>query len=344
MTADAQLFVGYDAAVEAILAESASTAAGDSIRLNIYLLEPGDSSQRVLDALAAAAQRGVDVEISIDYTLGSHVSRFWERTQTWIPRALELAREHERITARARRVPDHSKYLVFQRAEAASTAVLGGVNLGDRFQPWQDFMVRIEGQAGVDALLAAVAGEGPALPDVPPPDGSLAFAANAPGGRFAMREAYEALFSCSAFTRYRVAMAYLDTAGARLIELALERGAELELLMAEQANVYQHANRKALGRLLRASDGARAWLCPDMLHAKCVLAEGPDGLRAGFLGSANLKRNSFRLFGELNVLVRQASFTDQLSRALDELWAPSRALEGPPGYNRGWAVVEERFG
>eukprot|EP00976_Prorocentrum_cordatum_P035814 728322-Prorocentrum_minimum.AAC.2 len=53
-------------------------------------------------------------------------------------------------------------------------------------------------------------------------------------------------FSDPKYTKYTVAMAYMDTRGAKLLQLALERGADMDMVMPLNPNVYQDSNRKAL--------------------------------------------------------------------------------------------------
>lgn len=96
------------------------------------------------------------------------------------------------------------------------------------------------------------------------------------------------------YTSYHVAAAYVDGAGARVLEAALRRGADVTLVMPRNPNVYHDANRKALCKLvnkygaengagtavnvrgIRSKNGATtgregtitAYLCDEMLHAK----------------------------------------------------------------------------
>ena len=52
------------------------------------------------------------------------------------------------------------------------------------------------------------------------------------------------------YDEYVVACAYLDTAGAAVLKLALDRGARVVLVMPRTPNVYRDANAKALKRLM----------------------------------------------------------------------------------------------
>ncbi len=345
----AELIVDYDAAIAAVLAEVTSCGAGDRIVLCVYIIEPGASSERVLAELRAAAERGAQVAISVDATAASKLSRLWERTSTLLPQARALARDlPERVTAEGRRVPDHSKYALFLRSSGAPTALMGGVNLGDRFRPWRDFMVRLTGAEVVATLERRLLGEGapPALAvhgsgGLPP----VEFAVNLPWrSLFEVGALFRALAAEPTLRRFRLAMAYLDQVGAAVLRTMLLRGAEVELILPQQANVYHHANMRALSLLLRDAPGLRARLLPDMLHAKALLAWSGEGERLAFLGSTNLKRNSFRMLGELNALITERPFCDQLEGALERLWEEATPVEEPPRYNAAMARIEERFG
>ena len=155
--------------------------------------------------------------------------------------------------------------------------------------------------------------------------------------RYEIEPAFRALFADETLTHYRVAMAYLGPRwGIELIELALRRGAHVELLLPARANVYAHANLLAAQRLLDGNwPNLRLRLDPEMMHAKATLARDADGRMTAFLGSANLVRGSMNLpvwlrllpFDELNVLVRDPAFCARLDGAMDELFERAQPVE-----------------
>ena len=63
-------------------------------------------------------------------------------------------------------------------------------------------------------------------------------------GQFDVRSALERLLTDPRYDEYYVAMAYIDGAGARMLDTALDRGADLTLVMPRTPNVYHDANRK----------------------------------------------------------------------------------------------------
>ena len=155
--------------------------------------------------------------------------------------------------------------------------------------------------------------------------------------RYEIEPAFRALFADETLTHYRVAMAYLGPRwGTELVELALRRGAHVELLLPARANVYAHANLLAAQRLLDGNwPNLRLRLDPEMMHAKATLARDADGRMTAFLGSANLVRGSMNLpvwlrllpFDELNVLVRDPAFCERLDGAMDELFERAPPVE-----------------
>jgi phosphatidylserine/phosphatidylglycerophosphate/cardiolipin synthase-like enzyme len=347
------LLTSYDDVVRAIVNEMDRTAAGDRVEFSVYVMEPGASTDAVLLAMRRAATRGVRVDASLDCSVVSAFTSWCEGTTTQASRLRLLAEEFSQakadeairhkevhkgkqtqkrkqtktkrgvVTFSPRTIPTHAKYVVFHRATQTSTAVFGGVNIGDRFKPWRDFAIRAEGRAAVGALAMCVNGE--AKPpkqraDVerePETDGSpgergtrsddaralsagakkkkrsirpvkqfftvgsrdrnrfrdaearrngLGFVANTPTGfdlvasaapwlrrfpgTFDVLPALRRLLGDARYDEYVVACAYLDTAGAAVLKLALDRGARVVLVMPRTPNVYRDANAKALKRLM----------------------------------------------------------------------------------------------
>jgi len=493
-----RLLTHYDAVVDCIVHEMDRTAAGDRVEFSVYVLEPGESTLRVLAAMRRAAGRGVRVDCSLDCSVISAFTRWCEGTETWGGKLEALAAEFPAlVTFAPRDIPTHAKYVVCHRAAAVPTAVFGGVNIGDRFRDWRDFAIRCEGRAAVGALALAVngpvaegdsrrrnlkrggerpgasgarpgasgagarpgAGAGPSTaeagtrgrasrasraspasptsrsllsnhatpsvsprtslgtkrsppqspPQSPPPRdlthpldfarrrvartvgsryrdassdeaaraGGLGFITNRPTGfdvvawaapwwrtfpgAFDVYPALLRLMRDARYDEYVVAAAYVDQAGSAVLADALDRGAAVTLVMPRRPNVYEDANKKALGKLMsrhgvrRGERGTstgrrlRAFACDDMLHAKVFSARSsaraaPD---AAMVGSCNLKRRSFGQFAELNALIAQPSCTRQLRRELETLVGMSEEIfRGDPflDFAEPKASVEEWLG
>ncbi|MBL4849096.1 MAG: phosphatidylserine/phosphatidylglycerophosphate/cardiolipin synthase family protein [Planctomycetes bacterium] len=338
-----RLIQSYDGAVEAIQAEIDSSQAGDWIRLSVWILEPGETSEAVLAGLQAAADRGAQVEVSVDGTNASLVQRLWERTVTLLPRVRKIAAAVENFTCVERTKPDHSKYAIFRRKEGPTVAIWGGINMGDRFRPWRDFVVRLEGPLA-EEVATKIQGEGEPFVYPPKPD-TLTLVASIPSeDQFEILPAFEALMQDPEVTRLRFAMAYIDRTGIeKVLRLALDRGVRVEFMLPKLANVYQDSNLMALEALL-PDENFHAVACPHMLHAKVTLAYGADGLRTIFFGSANLKRYSLLYLGELNAFVNHPALMKTLEDAVNALYEESEPITEAPRYWRLKAVVEERLG
>lgn len=338
-----RLIQSYDDAVAAILSEVRLAQSGDWVRLSVWILEPGETSEELLSELVAAAERGAEVLVSVDGTNASLVQRLWERTVTLLPRVRRLAREVERLSCVERREPDHSKYAIFRSRSRPTVAIWGGVNLGDRFRPWRDFVVRLVG-SDAEAVALKVLGEDADF-TYPPAEVGLTPVANVPSSaRFEILPAFRALVTDPSVTRIRFAMAYLDRTGVNeVLRPALEAGVEVEFLLPGLANVYQDSNFMALETIL-PEPGFRAFACPEMLHAKVALAYAGDELDCAFFGSANLKRYSLRYLGELNAFARGIPLAYELEAATAALFAESEPIELPIRYWRLKAIVEERLG
>lgn len=333
------------AIIDALVREADACGPDDRIDASVYIVEPGVSSERVIAALRDAVARGARVRLAVDWTAASHLSRLVERATTLLPRLEALARETPGFLVVRRRTPDHTKWFTFRRTHAPSAAIISSLNLGDRFAEWRDLGARVEGEHLLDGLDRALRGDGPdtaaAVRELV--TATTAFVTNVPArGRWDVRPTLAALVDHPALTRLQVAVAYVDQTGAALLERALARGATVDLLLPSRANVYQHANLRAHARLLAA--GARARLVPGMLHAKALVAHDSVGPRAGWLGSPNLKRNSFRLFAELALCSTEPPFVAELARALDALADGATLADAPLPFVTVRAWVEERLG
>ena len=154
-----RLLTSYDQTVSTIVEEINRTGSGDRVEFSVYVLEPGESTERVLDAMRRAARRGVRVDASLDCSAVSSFTRWCEGTATLASELVEMEKSFpDTVTFTPRKIPTHAKYVMCHRANSVSTAVFGGVNIGDRFKPWRDFAIRAEGSAAVGALSLGVNG------------------------------------------------------------------------------------------------------------------------------------------------------------------------------------------
>ena len=365
-----KLLTGYGEVVNALCAELARTGAGDVVDFSVYVFEKGESSQRVMEAMKRAVRRGVKVRCTVD---GSPVSKFtrWCEGSTTLTSELEnLQRDFgsDRFTFTAVKQATHAKWMVVERKNGTGlpSAIFGGVNVGDRFSNWRDFAIRAEGRDVVDAMRQAVSMDPSSTKLASIAD--IVFASNLPTGfcplawafpryltypgRFDVKTSIVNLLSDPKYSRYYVAMAYVDSVGADMLARVLERpGTSLKVIVPRNPNVYHDANRKALVRLIEKTrargQNLRILLIDDMLHAKVFFAESDlDNVQdIAMMGSCNLKQRSLGQFVELNALIRQPALTVALRRQLEFIMKDSQTANMDDlRFSEPKATIEEWLG
>jgi len=299
------------------------------------------------------------------------VTRFFEGTTTEAPALAALAKEFpETCSFTPQAIPTHAKYIICRRATGLDSAVFGGVNVGDRFSTWRDFAVRVSGRGPVSRLQASVDTSAGCMDcnsiyqalslssgmmfccNRPHSLDTLAWFLGAPfPGDFQVKPALVALFSDPQVYRITVALAYIDLEGARVVQLALDRGAEVRLVMPRHPNVYQSCNSRTLAALLarptRSPGRLSLALHPDMLHAKALVADLHDGSTVGLVGSCNFKRRSFGQFEELCALFTDQEFNSALSNAIGQLLEESEPVVSAcslPAFDPTVAAIEQWLG
>ena len=368
-----RLLSTYDDVVEALCRELGTTSAGDEVEFSVYVFERGKSSEAVTEAMTRAARRGVRVRCAVDGSVVSKFTRWCEGSTTLTDKLEELQRTLDGFSFTPVKQATHAKYMIVERSHGAGlpSVIFGGVNVGDRFARWRDFAIRAEGRAVVNAMRDALAGHGGGNASQRD-DAEIAFATNLPNGfcplawtfpryfdfpgRFDVRPAMMDLLRDARYRDYTIAMAYIDTVGVDMLDVALRReDATMTLVVPRTPNVYQDANRKAIKRLVETnrarrggdSSNLRVYLLDDMLHAKVLYAESADADApdVGMLGSCNLKQRSLGQFVELNASIRQPALTMALRRHLRGLVNESLALtERDMRYMEPKATIEEWLG
>ena len=155
-----KLVSGYLKSIENLIREIDDTNRGDEIQLSVYVFEHGNSTERVIESLSNACNRGVSVRVKVDGSAVSKFTRWCEQSTTLVEKLRELekkrnnANEFELIEST---IPTHAKYATFKRKNNGEyTGMLGGINIGDRFENWRDFTVLVQGQELVEALESSV--------------------------------------------------------------------------------------------------------------------------------------------------------------------------------------------
>jgi cardiolipin synthase len=264
--------------------------ARESVYLEVYLFSPTGWGARFLDALAAAAARGVRVTVIVD---GWGSMRGGREVVTRLRAAGCEARIYNRLLSlfvgRLRR--DHRKILLVDDA----VAFLGGINIGDEYagderaRGWADLAVEIRGPA------SARLGRRLRHERVGPWDGPVHIYLSSESGGRKLRKRYVKAFA-AAKRRLWVAHAYFlpDRGLIRALRRAARRGVDVRLLLAGRSDVpFAHAATMILyRRLLQAGVRIFEW-SRSVLHVKAATVDGKRFLVGSFnldpLSLANLE-------------------------------------------------------
>jgi len=325
-----------DAAFQAILERVRN--AEKSVEIRAFLWRDDDAGNLLGEAVLAAADRGAEVTIHKDriaavyeYTGGNKQSFFHKRVdpirgiQAWFLGAVyrapgsfkqrpnplaERILAHPKITVEhMRKRFDHSKlYIVDDRYLA-----LGSMGIGDNHRnEWVDVMIEAEGSEHVARLRERMAGH-----DEFDPSRGLDFLVHS-------REAHRKK-SCpmishrlalidAAQESLTIEMAYLgDRRFTAALGRAVQRGVQVKLVTADNADVLGATNRATCDALMRvtgAPENLTIVLLPRMVHSKVVVIDH----RWSDVGSANFTALSHGVYDEINLYADCAPF----ARALED--------------------------
>lgn len=328
-----------DRALPAIFARLA--AAERSIEIRAFLWRDDEVGNQLGEVVLAAADRGVAVTIHKDriaavyeYTGGNKQSFFHKRVdpvramQAWVlgamyrapgsfkqrPNALaERVLAHPNITvAHAKKRFDHSKVFIVDDAYIA----LGSMGIGDNHRDeWIDVMVEVEGAEHVERFRERMAGG-----DEFDPSRAVDFLVHS-------REAHRpktcpmishrlALID-AAREALTIEMAYFgDRRFTTAIARAVQRGVDVTLVTAEQADVLGATNRATCDALMRvtgAPENLTIVLLPRMVHSKVVVIDH----RFADVGSANFTSLSHGVYDEINLYADSPAFARELEAEID---------------------------
>lgn len=327
------------------------------VLLETYEFFDDPTGQRVAEALAAAAARGVRVCVVVDGYGSSNVA---PAIRTRLGGAtLRIYRPWEGLLAfrRARLRRLHRKLCVVD----ARVGFCGGINIRDdrdgdpQAQPRYDFAVCVEGPivAEMHATMRRLwrilewtqTGRRPRVPAMPPN------ASSAPAGpiraRFVVRENLrhrraieQAYRDAVATARHEILVsnAYFlpGRNGRHLLRDARRRGVRVRLLLQGQVEYFMvhHAMRALYGAMLKwgveVHDYRPAWL-----HAKVAVIDG----RWATVGSSNIDPFSLVLSREANVVVEDEGFAQQLRDELDRaIREDADAMDADRWKRRAWLV------
>lgn len=344
-----------------------------SLYINMFIWRDDSIGNQMAAAVLAAADRGVEVYLSID-RYGVVLEKceecqrsFFHKTQTplekmkscmlrlsypapgsplWVKdeesevyRRL-LCHPHVTVSSDVFKA-DHSKYYVIDD----KLLFLGGINIEDKENGadrqgrlYQDYMVRLAGEEYVRAFFAKLKGER-VLP------GHALFGINSKQPRcFEMEERYLSVIREAERELY-ITMAYFSPLPAFMQAIldAVHRGVQVTIMIPTHANFQDDTNRKTVRRLLKKSKGKiEVLLSPKMLHTKLVASE-----KTISFGSTNITKKAFAQLSELNLFVenRPCAFCRAVMASVKKEHALARPVASPKEirYRRIYAFFEGFF-
>jgi cardiolipin synthase len=259
----------------------AIAAAQAAVHLEVYAFSPAGVGASFVEALGAAARRGVKVHVVIDG---------WGSARGGIAVAADLrrlgcdVRVHNRLLALfiGRFGRNHRKLLLVDD----KVAFIGGINIGEenvtdsRRAGWADLAIEVHGPAC--ARLGTMIRREPQRPL----RSLLRLHLSGLGGGWRLRRRYLKAFA-SARRRIHIAHGYFlpDLGLVRALAAAARRGVQVRLLLAGRSDVpFARAAARSLYRgLLGAGVGIHEW-GGSVLHAKVATIDG----RRLLVGSFNL--------------------------------------------------------
>jgi cardiolipin synthase len=313
-------------------------AAQKSIRLETYIFADGKLGRQILDALVAAAKRGVRVSVLVDaagsWFLPNHFF------QPLVAAGAEVHRFNPLNFWRFG-VRNHRKLLVCDD----HTAFVGGFNISDEYDGdglthgWYDIGAQIENPA-LAANLAASFDELFALTQShrklltrfrafkrkrkspKNPAGELLLTHPGRGASHFQTALHHDLTTAR---DVRIISAYfLPTRRLRRdLKRIARRGGRVQLILAGKTDVFvsQMAARSYYSRLLKAGVEIYEYQ-PQVLHAKMILCDG-----AAYIGSSNLDIRSLNLNYELMLRLADKSITASAQEIVERALKHSRKIE-----------------
>ena len=303
-----------------------------SVAINMFIWRDDDIGNRMAEAVLKAADKGVNVHISVD-RYGVVLEKceeckrsFFHKRQSLVEKikicALEMfyprngragkvkdvytplykqITEHPNIEVSADVFKaDHSKWYIIDD----EILFLGGINIEDKENGcdingniYGDYMAKLTGAAYVQMFQHKMR-TGCNTSD------EVFFGINRkkPSRCFEMEQLYLDLI-CQAKTELHITMAYFSPLKKfiRAIVAAHQRGVRVTIVIPEHANFQNDSNRRSVKKLLKATDGQiEIYLSSKMLHTKLVMNE-----RYISFGSTNITKKAFAQLDELNLFVKK---------------------------------------
>ena len=316
------------------------------VALEMYLFESGDIATRIIDALSAAAQRGVAVNVLLDH-YGSLALRDEDRTRLRASGA-HLHFYNTLTVARWRRsfYRDHRKILIVDGA----VAFVGGAGITDEFvaaiaRPgWRDTMVEIRGPVVRDWCELFAEGWQRSTGEIVGLDYSPVLQAGTQRGRVVSNQArgpWEIHRSILNRIRSARRQAWLATAYfvpswklRRALRFAARTGSDVRLLLPGPLSDHpgvRHAGRRHYGGLLR--HGVRIYeYQPRFMHQKILLCD--DWVS---IGSSNVDRWGQRWNLEANQEIDDRGAASGVAEMLTADFSQAQEITYADWCNRSWS-------
>lgn len=328
--------VNGEEAYPAMLAAIAQ--ARETINLSSYIFDGGGAGQAFVEALTAAAQRGVAVRVLVD-ALGERYSMPTAR-QALAGSGVDLRLYLPLSKGPFINLRNHRKLLITD----GSTAFTGGMNIRSRHcvqqsgphEATRDLHFRVQGPVVADLQRIFlddwqfVSGELPADPRLFPPLCSCGSAVvraigDGPDREFRKLEWIVMGALSTARRRVRIMTPYFIPDRPMIVALttAALRGVEITLVLPGHTNLpfVAWASRASYWELLK--NGIRIFEQPaPFSHTKLFLVDDCWTL----IGSANLDTRSLRLNFELNLSIFDLPFSAAVGRYFDQALAASQPI------------------
>lgn len=337
LLSDAEQF--YPAMLEAI--ERSTT----TIYLEIYLVESGKIATRFIEALIAAANRGVQAFLLLD-DFGSRGLNKADRERLQ-HQGILLSFYNPVNYGQLRRslFRDHRKLLIIDQ----QLVFLGGAGItddfsGDKGRQWRENMISLKGpcvqdwvklfsdqwQASTDMQLDVATEEYPA------------FSPGAQGRATCTHARSRQEIKKSLLKRIRQSERYIYIATAyfvpswkirRALIAAARRGVDVRLLLPGHFTDHpavRHAGRRFYHRLLKAQVRIYEYQ-PRFMHQKVLMSDGWISV-----GSSNIDRWNFRWNLEANQEIEDDQFADEVSAMFERDFADSKEFTLETWIRRPW--------
>ena len=329
-----------------------------TVEIRAFLWRDDEAGNQLGQAVLEAAERGVKVTIHKDkiaavyeYTGGNKQSFFHKRVdpirgfQAWFlgtvyrapgsfkqkPNALSQAvLAHPNVNVQhTRKRFDHSKVYIIDD----KYLILGSMGVGDNHRhEWVDVMIEAVGEEHVNRLRERMAGD-----DEFDPSRGIDFLVHS---REAHRKhtcpmiSHRLALIDSAQKSLVVEMAYFnDRRFTAALARAVNRGVDVTLVTADQADVMANINRAQLDALMRltgAPENLTIVLLPRMVHSKVVVIDH----RYSDIGSANFTSLSHGVYDEINLFADSEPFARALEEEIERHCGDGRIADSRVTYHK----------